>query len=75
MVTCQNCGQTWARDPALEVACPTCKAPAGRRCRRPSGHRTPYGVPHADRDRAAMAAGKLAPCRGPECGKPGNGNR
>lgn len=60
------CGQEWPRDPALEVACPTCKAPVGSRCRRPSGH--PAGQLHADRDLAAMEAGILEKCPG----KPAN---
>ena len=38
MMTCRLCGRTWPRDPALAVPCPTCYAPTGRRCRRPSGH-------------------------------------
>lgn len=61
-VTCALCGRTWPRDPALEVPCPTCKAPIGSICKRPSGHRTYGGVPHPDRDRAAMAAGLLERC-------------
>lgn len=60
MVTCTRCGQSWPRDPALEVACPDCGAAVGRRCKRPSGH-VAMDV-HAARDRAAMAAGHYAPC-------------
>jgi len=37
-VSCSNCGEEWPRDPALEVECPTCHAPVGVKCRRPSGH-------------------------------------
>lgn len=51
MVTCENCGQTWPRDPVLEVRCPTCQAGVGRRCKRPSGHGCEI---HASRDRLAM---------------------
>lgn len=59
MVRCNACGQTWPRDPALEVPCPTCHAPVGGPCRRPSGHACAL---HADRDRLAMAQGVLTPC-------------
>lgn len=51
-VVCQRCGQEWPRDPVLEVACPTCHAKVGTRCKRPSGHDAEV---HADRDRLAMA--------------------
>ena len=53
---CQLCGQEWPRDPALEVPCPACHAPAGKPCKRPSGHACSL---HAARDHVAMAAGKL----------------
>lgn len=59
-VSCACCGQRWPRDPSLEVPCPTCKARVGAWCRRPSGHKAMDL--HADRERAAMAAGKLHPC-------------
>lgn len=58
-VTCSQCGEQWARDPALAVPCPACLAPVGRRCRRPSGHDCAV---HASRDQAAMAAGFLRMC-------------
>jgi hypothetical protein len=58
-VTCSECGESWPRDPALEVPCPTCHARGGVRCRRPSGH--PCELHHA-RDQAAMDAGLLRPC-------------
>jgi hypothetical protein len=62
-VTCSACDEEWPRDPALEVKCPTCHAPAGRRCKRPSGH--PCELHHS-RDQAAMDAGFLRPCpKGP----------
>jgi hypothetical protein len=60
-VTCRHCGQTWPRDPALEVPCPQCLAPIGVKCRRPSGHGCDL---HHSRDQAAMDAGKLEPCKG-----------
>ena len=50
-VTCRNCGQEWERDPAVEVACPTCTAEVGQNCQRPSGH--PCRI-HAERDRRAL---------------------
>lgn len=53
-VSCSRCGQRWAMDPALMVACPTCQAPIGSRCKRPSGHVIPGGGIHADRDLLAM---------------------
>jgi predicted RNA-binding Zn-ribbon protein involved in translation (DUF1610 family) len=49
--TCKNCDQEWERDPALEVACPSCAAEVGQRCQRPSGHRCRI---HAARDRRAL---------------------
>jgi hypothetical protein len=61
--TCSNCGEAWPRDPALEGECPSCHAPAGRRCKRPSGHSCEL---HHSRDQAAMDAGFLRPCpKGP----------
>lgn len=59
MVRCELCGQQWPRDPALEVACPICLAPAGVKCRRPSGH--PCDL-HAARDRRALDLGLINPC-------------
>ena len=53
-VQCSACGQEWPRDPALEVACPVCRASVGAPCRRPSGHRVYGGELHPDRDRLAM---------------------
>lgn len=62
MVGCSKCGQTWERDPALEVACPKCQAKVGAACvaKRPSEHRLSAafaglttGV-HAERDLLAM---------------------
>lgn len=52
---CTLCGQTWPRDPAVEVPCPTCHAPIGRNCRRPSGHPIPGDKIHPGRDHLAMA--------------------
>ena len=59
-VHCARCGETWPHgDPALRVACPSCQAPPGRRCHRPSAHEC---VVHAARDRLAMEQGLLKPC-------------
>ena len=55
-VSCSNCGQSWERDPALEVSCPVCHADVGERCKRPSGHTVWGGQPHPERDRLAMQA-------------------
>jgi hypothetical protein len=51
-VQCTSCGQIWPRDPILEVACPTCYARIGRRCKRPSGHQA--GDYHIARDLLAI---------------------
>jgi len=57
---CTRCGEEWPEgDPALRVACPSCQAPPGRQCRRPSGHGC--GV-HAARDSLAVDVGLLRPC-------------
>jgi hypothetical protein len=62
-VTCSNCGEEWPCDPALEGRCPTCHAPVGVKCRRPSGH--PCEL-HASGDRGAMDTGFLRLCpKGP----------
>jgi hypothetical protein len=53
-VQCTGCGQIWPRDPILEVACPTCHARIGRRCKRPSGHQA--GEYHTARDLLAISA-------------------
>ncbi len=63
-VSCSRCGQEWPRDPALEVKCPTCQMPVGRKCRRPSEHNVWGGELHAARDQAAMDAGLLKKCTG-----------
>lgn len=63
-----GCDKTWPRDPALEVACPTCMAPAGRRCRRPSEHVAFAKGVHAARDVAADEAGHYGPCPLSTCG-------
>jgi hypothetical protein len=49
--SCNHCDEEWERDPALEVACPSCAAEKGQRCRRPSGHRCRI---HAKRDWRAL---------------------
>ena len=59
-VQCTRCGEEWpAGDPALRVACPSCQAPPGRQCRRPSG---PGCGVHAARDSLAVDVGLLRPC-------------
>lgn len=55
-VSCNLCGQTWPRDPRLEVPCPECRAPIGRRCHRPSGHQCEFHIP---REQAAVDGGFL----------------
>lgn len=60
-VTCENCGETWPRDPALEVVCPACHAAVGINCMRPSGHGA-MGF-HRARMQAAMDAGFERPCK------------
>jgi len=52
-VTCLRCGQSWPRDPVLEVACPSCHAKVGSGCKRPSGHQAQHV--HAARDLLALA--------------------
>jgi hypothetical protein len=58
--TCRSCGETWARDPRLEVPCPSCRVGVGARCVRPSGHTTFGGQPHEAREEAAIVAGFLS---------------
>ena len=55
VVTCDRCGQSWERDPALEVPCPACGAGVGQGCRRPSGYTGPFVGLHTERDILAMA--------------------
>jgi hypothetical protein len=58
---CRGCGQTWPRDPRLEVNCPRCGAAAGTSCRRPSGHAA--AEIHVEREQLAIDRGFLsAPC-------------
>lgn len=62
-VTCHACGQQWPRHPALEVACPDCRAPIGRLCRRPSDHGCDV---HVSREQLAIDMGVLPLCpKGP----------
>jgi hypothetical protein len=63
-----GCERIWSRDPVLEVACPTCRAPVGARCKRPSEHRVFGGEPHAERDVVADRAGAYGPCPLGICG-------
>ena len=58
-VTCRNCGGTYPYDPALDVVCPTCQAPKGVKCRRPSGHDCEL---HIARDALALKEGKIWLC-------------
>jgi len=67
-VSCSACNQSWPRDPALEVACPKCRAKVGHYCivRRPSGHMCNFGnktIIHPARDQLAMDLGFLQRCR------------
>lgn len=64
----KGCGKTWPRDPVLEVACPTCNAPVGRRCKRPSGHGVWGGQPHPARDVLADRCGFYGACPWQCCG-------
>lgn len=59
---CHNCGEEWARHPAWVVPCPTCGAPAGSRCRRPSEHKVMGGDVHIAREQAAVDAGLWPKC-------------
>ena len=79
--SCNHCNQEWDRDPALEVACPSCSANVGQKCERPSGHKCRI---HANRDRLALeevcdynkcpaAEGSGRPLAGSEGGSPQDG--
>jgi hypothetical protein len=57
---CYGCGQTWPRDPRLEVPCPSCFARVGQRCVRPSEWRGNFVGIHVARERAAVEAGYLS---------------
>lgn len=57
---CRNCGETWPRDPRLEVPCPSCDAPVGSKCKRPSGHTVK--TPHVPREEAALEADEIDKC-------------
>ena len=61
-VACDRCGQVWARDPALEVACPVCHVRVGAWCKNPSGHKAMHL--HTARMQAAFDAGLEPPCPG-----------
>jgi hypothetical protein len=67
-VRCELCGETWPRDPALEVECPDCHKRVGAWCARPSGHRAM--TLHAARERLAMERGFLHRCPGPATAAP-----
>lgn len=74
-VHCLRCGQEWPRDPALEVACPLCRAPVGRACRRPSQHEVYGGAVHSARDQAALDAGFVQMCPKGESAAAGRGQQ
>jgi hypothetical protein len=57
-----DCDREWPRDPILDVPYPDCRAPAGVRCKRPSGHSGTFVTAHAASDLAADAAGAYGPC-------------
>jgi hypothetical protein len=63
-----GCGREWPRDPTLEVECPTCHAPIGKECKRPSGHRVFGGEPHPQRDLLADREGHYGVCPLGSCG-------
>jgi hypothetical protein len=65
-----GCCREWPRDPVLEVACPSCRAPIGRACKRPSGHGVwgTYGRFCDARDPAADRAGAYGECPLGQCG-------
>lgn len=69
VVCLRGCGRSWPRDPALEVECPTCRAPIGSPCRRPSGHPIFGGSPHAARDLLADREGHYGRCPKGLCGQ------
>lgn len=61
-VTCEDCGVAQPYHPVLAIECPDCGAKPGRKCKRPSGHRTRQ--PHADRINAAYETGYTkCPCK------------
>lgn len=57
-----GCDRTWPRDPVLEVDCPSCRAPIGTKCKRPSGHGGNLVHPHGRRDNLAVAEGHYGTC-------------
>lgn len=60
-VHCQKgCGRSWPRHPGLEAPCPDCRAPVGRWCTRPSGHKAQQL--HKARYLAAFDAGAFGCC-------------
>jgi hypothetical protein len=70
-VSCHACGQEWARDPALEVACAQCHAKVGTWCKNPSGHKSMSL--HRARMQRALDEGVEKPCPGarPSSAPPG----
>jgi hypothetical protein len=55
---CLACGETWPRDPRLEVECPRCRPPIGLRCKRPSEHQA--SEIHVEREQLAVDRGFLS---------------
>lgn len=60
--TCSACGQEWDKHPFLQLPCPTCDAPAGAWCRRPSEHSGPFVEIHVAREQAVVDAGLVDIC-------------
>jgi hypothetical protein len=60
--TCEGCGDTWDHDPRLTAACPTCKAPAGVACVRPSEHRLSASFGNSIHALRRKLSFEIAPC-------------
>jgi len=59
-VPCGFCGHDFKTDPVYAVPCPSCPAPVGKKCKRPSGHDVTHEHGrgwHIERDMAAARAG------------------
>ena len=76
MPSCQKkgCDRSWDQDPVFMVACPSCEAGPGEKCKRPSGHPVwnpgwpglPKGA-HPERDLKALEEGKYGACPTGKC--------
>lgn len=62
-----DCERTWDRDPVLEVACPSCSAVVGVKCRRPSGWTGNFVGSHKARDLLALEEGYYGECPSGRC--------